>query len=39
MGVGGWGWDKEHDEWRMLLESEAEEEAYVRVTEHGMLKV
>jgi hypothetical protein len=39
VGDGIWGWDKEHDEWRMLQEFEAEEDAYVGVTEHEMLKV
>ena len=33
------GWDKEHGEWRRLLEIEAEQEAGERVTEHEMLKV
>ena len=39
VGGGGRGWDKEHDEWRMLLEIEAGEEAHERVKEHEMLKV
>ena len=39
VGDEAWGWDKEHDEWRMLLEIEAEEEAHMRVTEHEKLKV
>jgi hypothetical protein len=38
VGDGGWGWDKEHDEWRKVLEIEAEEEAHARVTGHEMLK-
>ena len=37
---GGWGRNKEHDEWRMPLEIEVvEEEVGVMVTEHEMLKV
>jgi hypothetical protein len=36
--AGDGGWDKEHDEWRMLRELEAEE-ADVRMAEYGMTKV
>ena len=36
--AGDGGWDKEHDEWRMLRELEAEE-VDVRIAEYGMTKV
>jgi hypothetical protein len=34
--VGGWGLDKELDEWRML---QGIEEAGVRMAKHGLMKV